>query len=166
SAISTSATCSVMTRWIPERMPMRRAVRSLLLLVAVLASVGAALPEPEVGTREEVLQNNQRLLERWRQDPDHASRLQRDLQHFWALPVEQRNQLRRLDQELHQQDPLTQKRLWDVLERYSAWLERLSPGDRRRVNAVSGTERIAVIKEIRDQQWIGNQPPKIRNALI
>src|SRR5882724_233522 len=107
---------------------MRGPVRSLLLLALALAAMGAALPEPPPGdsTSDDSLAWNQQKLEEWRANPKHASRLQRDLDRFWSLPREERDRLRALDRELHEQDSATQKRLWGVLERYHAWMERLS----------------------------------------
>src|SRR6187402_1896741 len=109
---------------------MSRAALSLMLLVFVLGATGAALPERE-GPREDVLRANQEKLDEWKKDRDHHARLQRDLERFWKMSPDERARLRHLDSELHQQDSLTQKRLWGALERYHAWLERLSEADRR-----------------------------------
>src|SRR5215468_2406290 len=131
--------------------PMRRAVRSLLLLVLVLGVSGAALPDKEPLPPEDVLRHNQEKLDEWKKDPAHHTRLKRDLARFWEKSPEERARLRGLDQELNQQDSLTQQRLWDVLERYHAWLYRLPEADRRRLEAARGSERLAVIKDLREK---------------
>src|SRR5258708_35930425 len=127
------------------------AVRALLFLALALAALGAALPEPPSSdgvTRDDPLARNQQLLEEWRENPKHNARLQRDLERFWSLPREERDRLRALDRELHEQDSATQQRLWGVLERYHAWMERLPESDRRRIESASGDRRLAIIKEI------------------
>src|SRR2546430_2325952 len=84
----------------------------------------------QAGARDDPLAWNQSLLDIWKQTPHHYARLKRDLNHFWSLPREERDRLRSLDKELHDQDSATQNRLWNVLERYHDWLERLSESDR------------------------------------
>src|SRR5690242_1822023 len=108
---------------------------SLLVLLGALALPAAAAPDGG-----DALQHNRELLEKWRADPDHYARLQRDLRAFWAMPPARRKQIRRLDQELHQADAKTRKRLWAVLERYHAWLEALPEADRARVEAVTSAD--------------------------
>lgn len=143
---------------------MSRAVRSLLLLTLLLAVAGAAAPERE--SRDEVLKNNQEKLDEWKKDAAHYARLKRDLERFWSRPAEERARLRKFDQELHQQEPATQLALWDALERYHAWLERLDKEARRRVMAVQGAERLAVIKELREQEYIRRLPPPLRDKVL
>lgn len=149
---------------------MRRILPLLLLLVLLLAAVpGAALPEPGTSseTKEDPLRSNRRLLEKWRADPEHDARLQRDLKAFWALPPERRARLRKLDRELHQQDSATQQRLWGVLERYHDWLKRLPAADRRRIQAAAdGRTRLRLVKEVREQEWIRRQPASVRQRLV
>src|SRR5438309_10347795 len=116
-----------------------RSSLSLFVLMAVLlvAALGAAPPgepAPDV-SREDALASNARRLEEWRKDPEHAARLQRDLSAFWAMSPERRALLRKLDQDLHQEDSATQTHLWDVLERYHSWVGRLPEEDRRRVES-------------------------------
>src|SRR5579862_1753655 len=100
---------------------MHPAARSLLLLAAILAVTGAAVPDtPEPPASAEALEENLRLLETWRKDPNqaaHLNRLHADLEYFWKLPAEERTRLRKLDQELHEQDPGTREHLWNVLAR-------------------------------------------------
>src|SRR4051794_19732203 len=95
------------------------------LAFLTLVVPGVALSDP--GADE--VAHNRRLLERWRADPEHYQRLQRDLRAFWALPPERQQQLRALDRQLHDLDPAAQKRLLEALGRYAYWLERLREAD-------------------------------------
>jgi hypothetical protein len=142
-----------------------RSTAPLLLLVVVPLAVAPAVA-PDDGPREDPMTVNRRLLERWKADPDHHARLTRDFKAFWALPAEERAALRRLDQELHQQDSATQNRLWGVLERYNAWYERLPDEDRRRIQAATDPrERAEVVRDIQERQWIRRLPEPVRNHL-
>src|SRR5262245_2841539 len=131
-------------------MPMtrkRQLSRAVLLLALLLGVTGAALPDREqVG--DDIIKHNQEKLDEWKNDTAHYARLKRDLVRFWEKSPEERARLRKIDQEINLQESFTQKPLWDVLERYHAWLERLPESERRRVNSVQGAERLAVIKEL------------------
>src|SRR5215472_310098 len=72
-----------------------------------------------------VLEQNRRLLEKWRADPDHYRRLKQDYAAFQAMPPERQTRLRQLDLDLHAEDPAAQARLLAVLERYVSWLDKL-----------------------------------------
>src|SRR5260221_8924530 len=105
------------------------------------------------------LQVNRLLLKRWRNDPDHYARLKRDFQAFRELPAEDQERLRRFDRELHEESPKMQERLWRVLDRYSTWLARLTPEDRRRIEeAGDSLERLFIVKEMRQKEWIYRLP--------
>jgi hypothetical protein len=135
------------------------------LLTPVLAFVMAATPAHEGGSGD--LERNRQLLQKWKEDPEHYARLRRDLRAYWALPRAKRQRLRHLDAELHQLDAGTQKRLWRVAQRYNAWLEKLSPDERREIETASdGQERLARIKEIRQRQWIERLPQRVRDELM
>lgn len=114
----------------------------------------------------EDLERNARLLARWKTDPEHYQRLQRDLRAFHQLPPEEQDRLRRLDRELHEEDPVVTARLLGVLDRYSQWLERLPEEQRQRVFAASNaSERLAIIRELREQEWIQRLPKSIRESM-
>jgi hypothetical protein len=137
----------------------------LLVLFGAAVAALPALAVPDGGG--DALEHNRELLEKWRADPDHYARLQRDLRAFWALPPARRQQMRRLDQDLHQEGPKSRKRLWAVLERYHTWLEGLPEADRGRVEAAAGPdERLRVIREIRERQWEERLPAKVREGLF
>jgi hypothetical protein len=134
-----------------------RPVRRLLLLTILLAGAAPAvsLPEP---TPEE-LEANRRLVERYRADPEHYARLKRELKAFAALPPERQNRLRQLDQDLHEENAANLTRLWRVLDRYATWLEHLPPAERQQVeNAPDARARLAVIRGLREQEWIKRLP--------
>lgn len=148
-----------------------RSSLSLIVLMAVLliATSGAAPPgdtaSPDAA-REDALASNARRLERWRKDPEHHARLQRDLIAFWEMSPERRALLRKLDHDLHQEDSATQTRLWGVLERYHSWLMRLPEEDRRRVESTGDwRKRLEVVRDLREQEWVRRQPPTVQKRI-
>src|SRR5579859_6909271 len=123
------------------------------LYVALTAPL-FAVPEP---TAEE-LQANRAVLEQWRKHPEQLARLRRDLKAFLAQSAGRRAQVFQLDTDLHQQADSAQTRLMNVLERYVKWLERLSDADRRAIeSAPHKAARLAIIRGLRDKEWIGTQ---------
>jgi hypothetical protein len=143
--------------------------RTCLLLLPMLAFLVAATPSEEgtYGTSDAAyLERNSQLLQKWKADPEHYARLQRDLRDFWALPEPKRRQIRQLDRAFHELDTKTQKRLWKAAERYSAWLERLPEAERQRIEEAEDTQhRLQVIRAIREEQWIERLPRKVREDL-
>jgi hypothetical protein len=147
---------------------------SVLLGVLTLSAAVPALSGPSA--RE--LEQNRRLLARWKEDPAHYARLKADLQAFRALPPERQASLRQLDRELHEQDPVIRTQLWHVMDRYAAWLDRLPPEQRARVlEAPTSAERLRVIHDLREQEWeerlpkarrdqLAKAPPERRPALL
>ena len=134
---------------------MRVSWRRAGILVVLLAASLVAAAEPSA----DELERNARLLAKWRTDPDHYARLQRDLRAFYELPSSRQEQLRQLDRDLHDADSPTQHHLWEVLERYSAWLDQLPDNDRQQVEAATDrTERLKVVRKIRERQWIEHLP--------
>ena len=136
------------------------------LLALLLTFILAATPAQEQASAPRDLERNRQLLLKWQADSEHQARLQRDLRDFWALPKPKRERLRQLDKELHELDAKTQKRLWKVAERYRAWLERLPEEERRTIEGTSDlNERLQLIKDIRERQWIEGLPRKVREHL-
>jgi hypothetical protein len=147
---------------------MRAIWRLLVLLVgcAVCFQAFAVSDTPTPEDPQTVIGNNRRLLEKWRADPEHYARLQRDYQRFLTLPPERQARLRKLDKDLHAEDPAMQARLWAVLERYTAWLEKLSDSDRNWIeSAPDASARLERVKHIRDQQWVKRLPQKFKQEL-
>jgi hypothetical protein len=136
---------------------------ALLLGLLTLAAPAAALPD----IAPEELDHNRQLLARWRTDADHYARLKRDLQAFKALPPERQTALRRLDHDLHQEDPAAQARLLLVMDRYAAWLDSLAPADRQQIEAAADTaERLRVIRQVREREWIDRLPRATRDQVL
>jgi hypothetical protein len=136
----------------------------MLVLAAGLAVAVPVLGVHEPGADE--LERNRRRLEEWRADPEHHQRLWRDLRAFYALPPERQNQMRQLDRQLHQADWFTRNRLWGVLDRYVTWLERLPEEERRQVlGTANQEERLALIRLLRERQWVERLPAGVRAEL-
>jgi hypothetical protein len=137
----------------------------LLLLMMLL---GAALPVLAVSeSAPEDLDHNRRLLDRYRADPEHYARLVRDLRAFQALPADRQEKMRQFDRALHEEDSETQKRLWEVLERYVAWVDRLPEADRKSLDdTAERTEKLAVVRELRQKEWIDRLPEAERKDLL
>ncbi len=140
---------------------------SRLILVLLTAGLAAAAPllavfEP---TPEELEQNRQKVAFLKKNDKDYANLLH-GLAEFLALPREERDRLRRLDHDLHQEPPSTQTRLFNVMERYADWLERLPPRERQEIRAArTGPERLAVIRRLRFNQWLARLPRATREEM-
>src|SRR5262245_33813195 len=147
---------------------MRPLMRFLLLLACLWAGVHALAfsdPPPQEDPAA-VREQNRRLLEKWRSDPEHFGRLQRDYRAFLALPPTRQAQLRQFDHDLYAEDPSTQARLWAVLERYVAWLDKLPESDRAWIeSALHAKERLERVKVIRDKQWVKRLPGKVQEEL-
>jgi hypothetical protein len=138
----------------------------LLPLLALLAASSPSDEETPGNSDAAPVQNNRQRLQKWKADPEHYARLQRDLHDFWTMPESKRQQLRQLDRAFHQLDAKTQKRLWKVADHYAAWLERLPEDDRRQIEQAKDTQdRLRVIRTIRERQWIERLPRKVRAEL-
>ena len=136
-----------------------------VLLITAFAAAAPVLCYSEQPTSDEA-EANARLLERWRSDPEHYARLQSDFRAFTQLPAEKQERLRQLDQELHNTDSITQKRLWSVMERYTAWYDHLSEADQRKIDqATDRHARLLIVKQYRENQWLARQPQKVRDDL-
>jgi hypothetical protein len=136
------------------------------LLAPLFTVVLAATPAHEEPSAPRDLEHNRQLLQKWQTDPEHYARLQRDLRDFWALSKPNRERLRQFDRELHDLDASSQKRLWKVAERYRAWLERLPEEDRRKIEAATDlANRLRLVKEIREGQWLERLPRKVSEQL-
>ncbi|HEV3258453.1 MAG TPA: hypothetical protein VG013_16370 [Gemmataceae bacterium] len=136
---------------------------TLLLLVAGLPSAVRADAGPDDA------EQNRRLLEKVRSDPQRYARLRQNLEAFLALSPDRQELMRQLDRDLHRKDSATQKRLAKVLERYTRWYDRLPDKDRQAIDeAPDGKARLRVIKDIREREWVERLPraerDKVQNA--
>jgi hypothetical protein len=135
-----------------------------MLSAAALAATAPlwAVADP---TPQELEQNRLRLA-RYAANPPSYARLRQGLADFLALPEATRERLRTLDHDLHQESPYTQARLFDVMERYADWLDRLPAADRDRVQqAPNRKQRLQVIREILDRQWMERLPQAVRERI-
>src|SRR5262245_20075013 len=143
---------------------MRRLKWLLLVAVGVLSAALHGHAGPEAGPED--LERARRRLEQMRADPERYRRLQDDYRKFRALPRERRERLRALDRQLHETDPATQNRLLAALGRYRLWLDGLGQADLRRVAlADTPAERLRVIQDIRERQWVDRLPAAARKEL-
>src|SRR5207248_8639062 len=103
---------------------------------------------------------NRRLLQEIRaNDPEHYARLRASFERFQALPAERREKIRQLDRQLQEEDSQTQARLMCALAAYTSWLMRLPESDRQHIqSAASAEERLKIVREIRQQQWLQTLP--------
>src|SRR5436305_10262731 len=80
-------------------------------------------------------------------DPEHRDRLKQYLAAFRRLSPEAQERVRKLDQDLQDEDAATRVRLTGVMERYALWLSRLPEADRTRIRAApAGPERLRVAR--------------------
>jgi hypothetical protein len=136
----------------------RRATLLVLGVTALLVPALFAAPEPD----PEELKANREQLEQWRKDPAQMGRLRRDLAVFLALPENRREQLLKFDADLREHP--ASSRLFDVLTRYAAWIERLPEADREAIrSAPDRGARLKIIRELRDQQWMRMQPRAVQS---
>jgi phage anti-repressor protein len=90
-------------------------------------------------------------------DPE---RLKQYLAAFRGLPPAAQERVRQLDKDIQDEDPGTRARLIGVMERYALWLSRLSDADRGRIqSAPAGPERLRVVRDVLEQQWLESLPP-------
>jgi hypothetical protein len=83
---------------------------------------------------------------------------------FRALPAARRDEIVKLDRDLHALDAPARLRLFRALEVYAVWLERLPDAERRGVLAVATPGlRLDTIGKVRDQQWVAALPREVRN---
>src|SRR5260370_9065540 len=135
-----------------------------ILVLAILLVMFPYLAQADTGPDD--LEQNRKLLEKWRSDPERYARLLRDLKAFRTLSEERQQQVRTLDRELHEVDSTDYVHLQRALERYVDWLKNLSEADRQRVIlAANAPERLKVIREIRERQWIEQLPRATREKL-
>jgi hypothetical protein len=135
---------------------------TLLIALAVAAPV-AAWPEP---TSEE-LAANRRRFEQVRKSPEQLAKLRDEAKEFFALPEPRREQIARLEASMRAQPIGVQQRLREVLERYSDWLAGLKNDATRQkiIDAKDPKTRLALIRRLRDQEWIDEQPKAVRAEL-
>ena len=132
----------------------------LFVLSALLAAPLCAFPEPT----DEELKANRASLDEWRKHPEQLARLRRDVKAFLGQAEARREQLLKFDLDLREQPAMAQARLMNLLERYTVWLEHLRESDRQSLEAAADkTARLAVIRALRDKEYMLTQPRTVRD---
>jgi hypothetical protein len=130
------------------------------VLLILLALVVPSLLAQNDAAKDE-LDANRAQLELMRRDPQELERLRHNLKAFNALPPARREQISKLHADLRaEKDPT---HLWNVLERYAEWVERLpNVKDRKTIEESSLENRVAIIQTIRALEWVNRQPEALR----
>ena len=90
----------------------------------------------------------------------------KDYETLLALPAADRERIKKLVGDLSEEDAETQARLLQVARRYATWLNRLPADDRLRVEqAADSAQRVRLIREIRERQWITTLTPAERERI-
>ncbi len=131
---------------------------SLALLLAGMAGLAAWLPGPARALAEgDEAEPSHRPAPRWHDDSELQRRLKDQWRAFHKLPKSQQERLKLLDDELNDEPPASRARLWGVLYRYSAWLDRLDAKDRRQIeSAPDAAKKLEVIKSLREAEWVSH----------
>ncbi len=138
-----------------------------LVIIAMFALVAplAAVPEPSA----DELQANRRRFEQLRKlHPEVVHKLREDADDFFKLLKERRRRIVQIHKELHQESAATQARLFNVLDRYVEWLEdpKADKEARKKIaEAKDKNERLALIKDLREREWIKDQPKAVRDKI-
>jgi hypothetical protein len=140
-------------------MHMTSSMKAVSVLAAVLAA--GTLPEPTPAE----LEANRRRYELLQQHPDKLKELRADAQAFFALPEARQREIAEIDQALRQQPPALQQRLAQVLDRYNDWLRDLEDKTRNKITLADNKTRPALIRELREQEWLKDQPKAIQAEL-
>jgi hypothetical protein len=137
-----------------------------MTLAAVLGlGVLAPLCAPSDAAPDEIEANRVRLI-KMRDDPAAYAELMRQTRDFLRLPEQRREQMVQLDQDLRQQDPAKRARLTTVLKRYANWQQRLNAADLKRLgDAATGQDRLRVVRELRERDWVRRFPKVQRDQL-
>lgn len=138
-------------------------VRSLLVLIAMSMAVPAGVYSDPTPAEIEA---NRRRIALLHKHPERLQKLRAEGAAFFSLPEERRQQILEIDEALVRQPRPVQRRLTEVLDRYTRWLETLDEASRKRLAAAPDSKsRLQVIQELREQQWIKNQPQAVQAEL-
>src|SRR5262249_54757753 len=138
-----------------------KAHRHILVWTAwALAAVPLAA---QTGAAPDQREENRRKLERLKDQPEELARLRKKAIFFLSLPNDRRAHVLDLEQKLQQEPTASRKRLEKALERYGCWLEGLDPAQRKQIKeAADGKTRLQIIKKIRAEEWLKQQPSAIQ----
>src|SRR5262249_61339308 len=98
--------------------------------------------------------------------PADSRRLKEEWKASQKLPRARQERLRQLDEALTDEPPAVRARLWAVLFRYTAWLDRLDEKDRRQIEAAPDAEKkLEIIKGLRETEWVAHLPKTDRELV-
>lgn len=124
----------------------------------------ASTPEPSA---DELAQNRTTLDRYRREEPKRLARLQHDLRQFMTLPADRQAQLRQLDAQAHEDGPSSAFRLLQAATRYADWEDRLPPKDQKRIEQAPNRDlRIALIRDMREWEWIQRLPLSLQEQIV
>ncbi|HEU5116789.1 MAG TPA: DUF3106 domain-containing protein [Isosphaeraceae bacterium] len=120
--------------------------RPLLLLPLLLAPL-SAVHAGELEVRQDRLQSMPR---------EHRLALAETLKSFDALPPEERERIRTLDQKMQDLPAADRQRLYMLMRSYHDWLASLPEPTRKKIQKAPAADRIALINEIRTRETRSN----------
>ncbi len=99
-------------------------------------------------------------------EPAHLDNRDKLIGVFKSFPPARQQQLRQLDQQIHDLPADEQERLGRVLETYAVWLDRLPDLDRRRVlMANTPSERLVEVRQTKEKYWQDGLPQRQKEQL-
>src|SRR5207244_13111259 len=114
----------------------------------------------------EEVQSNRRRCAQLRKHPELVAKLRDDADAFFALTPERRKAIVQIHKALHQETSATQARLLNVLDRYVDWLHGLDDATRGQIaDAPDKNARLDVIRDLRETEWIKDQPKAVREKI-
>ncbi len=133
----------------------------IVLLTGAVFLASRTAPARAANEREEP-EPNRRTIDKLHADPAQYAKWKREWKEFVKLPRDKQQLLRQIDEELTEEDP----HLWVVLDRYCSWLEHLPEADHRQIEtAVDSKQKLQIIHELRDREWVSHQPRPVREEV-
>ncbi len=142
---------------------MFRSSRSVRWMVWLSFALAAA-PTPSVSGEDTLEERRQRLLQLAEENPAKLEDLQRKRERFEKLSAEEQARLRRMHEQLNAAPDAD--RLKRLLAAYTDWLKTLTAAERTELKQLSGDQRIARIRELKQKQeaqnfgWDTQLPPQ------
>ncbi len=135
-----------------------------LALFSTVLALSYALADPG----EEEMKAARHRLEEWRKfHPDELVRMQAALKQLQEMSDQRRDAIVKLDQDLHATPDTRRARYASALDRYADWLDRLHTTDPQAWQAIreacDATERLKLIKDQREREWMESQPKPYRD---
>src|SRR5271165_2221363 len=127
----------------------------ILCTFMVLLSAASLLSDP---TADELAQNRH-AFDEIRKNQQRLAHLRQDAKVFFGLPDARRLQLISLDESLSEGSSPDKIHLRAVMDRFADWFDRLDSKDRQSIqNAPDPIDRLKIIRELKDKEWMASQP--------